>query len=369
MDIGLIERAGRVVQVVGDSGSGLSLLARHLHERLPRVAVMRQDAVSHVSYLRATVIEEVCIGLEQRGVPRAEMRRRAGEMLARAGLDGLAERDPATLSGGETRRLAFACVAILEPDTLVLDDPFAGLDAASARRIAGVLRESAARVVLLGHQYVEAVGGQSLSLLDATLTASPPPRRTFSLPGRVAPTGGELDCGLVGARRGRKGQRFVLDPVRVVARPGAVVWLRGENGSGKTSLLRALAGLDGAPAPAVPAALALQRAADQVAETTLADFLGSAEAARELGLDPEEHPLDLSARDLRLAQLAQAFGQGRPLVLLDEPDVGLDAPGRAAAHERIAQGLRGGAAVVLTCHDEAFVAEVGRYADVVKLGL
>ncbi|WP_181896870.1 ATP-binding cassette domain-containing protein [Corynebacterium senegalense] len=159
MDIGLIERAGRVVQVVGDSGSGLSLLARHLHERLPRVAVMRQDAVSHVSYLRATVVEEVCIGLEQRGVPRAEMQRRAGEMLARAGLDGLAERDPATLSGGETRRLAFACVAILEPDTLVLDDPFAGLDAASARRIAGVLRESAARVVLLGHQYVEAREG------------------------------------------------------------------------------------------------------------------------------------------------------------------------------------------------------------------
>ncbi|WJY67790.1 ATP-binding cassette domain-containing protein [Corynebacterium auris] len=378
MDVSLIEGAGRVVQVVGESGAGLSLCARTLHERLPGVAVMRQDAVAHVSFLRETVIEEVCIGLEQRGVAPAEMQRRAERMLAVSDLAELAERNPATLSGGQTRRLAFACVAVLEPETLVLDEPFAGLDADSTSRLAAHLRSTQSRVVLLGHEFVEEVGGTRLSLLDATLTATTPPLAPLQLPQPVHAAGAPLDLGEVGARRGggkrrwfkpRPQPEFVLDPVRVPARPGAVVWLQGGNGSGKTSLLRALAGLDGAPAPRVPASLALQRAADQVAEATVGQFVGSEQLARERGFDPGEHPLDLSARNLRLAQLAQVFAQHRPLVLLDEPDVGLDASGRAAAHAEIAAGLRRGAAVVLTCHDESFVGEVGRYAGVEKLAL
>ncbi|SDS20561.1 ATP-binding cassette domain-containing protein [Corynebacterium timonense] len=376
MDLTPLERAGRLVQVVGESGSGLSLLARTLHERVPRVAVLRQDAAAHVSFLRETVVEEVCVGLEQRGVGRAEMQRRARALLEVTGLANLSERNPATLSGGQTRRLAFACVAVLDPDTLVLDDPFAGLDADSTSRIAAYLCSIPARVILLGHEYVEEVGGTRLSLLDATLTTSTPPCVPLQLPQPVSASGAAIDLGEVGATRGGGTRRwwkprpqpsFVLEPVRVVARPGRVLWLRGGNGSGKTSLLRALAGLDGAPAPRVPTSLALQRSADQVAEATVGSFVGSERLAQARGWDPEEHPLDLSARNLRLAQLAQVFAQDRPLVLLDEPDVGLDTTGRSAAHAEIAAGLRRGAAVVITCHDAEFVAQVRRYAQVEEL--
>ncbi|MEX3505372.1 ATP-binding cassette domain-containing protein [Corynebacterium sp. LK2510] len=376
MDLSLISGGERIIQVVGESGSGLSLLARYLHERVPGTAVMRQDAEAHVTYLRDTVIEEVCIGLEQRGIARDEMLARAEAMLAAAGLSHLTERNPSTLSGGETRRLAFAAVAILDPDVLVLDDPFAGLDADSARLIRAFLARSRPQVVVLGHTFHHDLGGQCLSLIDATLSTTTPPTTTVELPLPVEPSGDLLDLGVVGARRGgRRGlfsrarsDEFTLEPVRVVANPGAVVWLRGPNGAGKTTLLRALAGLDGAHPP-VEAALALQRSADQVAESTVGEFLGSVDLARARGFDPEEHPLDLSARDLRLAQLAQVFAYNRPLVLLDEPDVGLDTLGRTRAHAEIAAGLSRGAAIVLTCHDPSFVAEMGQYAGVEELEL
>ena len=380
MDLTPILQGGRLIQVVGESGSGLSLVARHLHERVPGAAVQRQDALSHVTFLRATVVEEACVGLEQRGVPREEMRRRAGRILRLIGLDALAERDPVTLSGGELRRLAFACVAVLEPDTLVLDEPFAGLDVDSAAALSGYLGTVRGRVVVLGTSYRRELGGQCLSLVDATLTPTSPPTPTRpALPERVAPSGRVLELGMVGARRGGstrrlwrrgRGPSFVLQPVNLKAACGGVLWLQGPNGSGKTSLLRALAGLDSAgAAPGAEASLALQRAADQVAESTVRDFVGPGGLALAPRADPEAHPLDLSARDLRLAQLAQVFGQRRPLVLLDEPDVGLDGPGREAAHRLIAAGLRRGAAVVLTTHDPGFAGEVGRYADVEKLRL
>ena len=149
-------------------------------------------------------------------------------------------------------------------------------------------------------------------------------------------------------------------------RPAGAVWLRGDNGAGKTTLLRAMAGLDGNPGleqtHGLGVSLALQRAADQLAESTVGEFVGDFDAVTALGLDPEAHPLDLPAAHLRLAQLAQVFAQNRLLVLLDEPDVGLDAPSRDRAHALIADGLRSGQAVIFTCHDESFAAEVGEYA-------
>ena len=48
-------------------------------------------------------------------------------------------------------------------------------------------------------------------------------------------------------------------------------------------------------------------------------------------------------------------------MLLDEPDVGLDAPSRDRAHDLIAEGLRSGQAVIFTCHDTTFAEEVGEY--------
>ena len=329
MDLTLLTQAldqHRTVEVIGNSGAGLTTLAAQAHNEWPGAAVVQQDATAHVSYLRDTVIEEVALGLEQRGTPIPEMRRRCERVLSAAGLTELAERHPAQLSGGQTRRLAIAAVAVLEPELLLLDDPFAGLDPT----------------------------GEPIDLGEITATRGGTTRKWWQFRATEQPT-------------------FTAGPVHLRVRPGQALWLRGDNGAGKTTLLRAMAGLDGNPGleqtHGLGVSLALQRAADQLAESTVGEFVGDPVAVAALGLDPEAHPLDLPAAHLRLAQLAQVFAQNRPLVLLDEPDVGLDAPSRDRAHALIAEGLGSGQAVIFTCHDASFAAEVGEYAVVDEIFL
>jgi len=361
----------RTVEVIGNSGAGLTTLAAQAHNEWAGAAVVQQDATAHVSYLRDTVIEEVALGLEQRGTPTLEMQRRCERILSAAGLTDLSERHPAQLSGGQTRRLAIAAVAVLEPDILLLDDPFAGLDPTSATHIIRLLEALPSRIVVLGNR--PRLDAATLSLIDGILSPSPLPTHEPSLPPRVEPTGEPIDLGEVSATRGGKPRKwwqfrahedpeFTAGPIHLTVRPGQAVWLRGDNGAGKTTLLRAMAGLDGNPGLALGVSLALQRVADQLAESTVGEFIGDPDAVAALGLDPETHPLDLPAAHLRLAHLAQVFAQNRPLVLLDEPDVGLDTPSRDRAHTLIADGLRSGQAMIFTCHDTTFAAEVGEYA-------
>lgn len=369
----------RTVEVIGNSDAGLTTLAAQAHNEWAGAAVVQQDATAHVSYLRDTVIEEVALGLEQRGTPTPEMQRRCEHILSAAGLTELAERHPAQLSGGQTRRLAIASVAVLEPGILLLDDPFAGLDPTSARAVIRLLEMLPSRIVVLGNR--PRLDAATLSLIDGILSPSPSPTHETSLPPRVEPVGELIDLGEITATRGgtprkwwqfraHEDSEFTAGPIHLTVRPGQAVWLRGDNGAGKTTLLRAMAGLDGNPGleqtHGLGVSLALQRAADQLAESTVGEFVGDPDAVAALGLDPEAHPLDLPAAHLRLAQLAQVFAQHRQLVLLDEPDVGLDAPSRDRAHALIAEGLRSGQAVIFTCHDATFAEEVGEYAQVIE---
>lgn len=376
MDITLLTESlerHSTVQITANSGAGLTTIAKQVHDTWPGAAVVQQDPVAHITFLRDTVIEEVAVGLEQHGVPRPEMQRRCEAILAAAGLTELSERHPAKLSGGQTRRLAIAAVAVLQPSILLLDDPLAGLDPTSAQRIITLLSTLPSSIVLLGTRPRD-IPSAHLTIRDGALTKGHPEPHTPQLPSRITPKDlPPIDLGHVAATRGGKSRKwwqfrartepeFTAGPVHLVARPGEVIWLRGVNGAGKTTLLRAMAGLDVNPGVGVPTSLALQRAADQLAESTVGDFVANPSAVEALGLDPEAHPLDLPAAHLRLAQLAQVFSQRRDLVLLDEPDVGLDAPNRDRAHAIIADGLAAGQAVILTCHDETFAAEVGEYA-------
>ena len=373
----------RTVEVIGNSGAGLTTLAAQAHNEWPGAAVVQQDATAHVSYLRDTVIEEVALGLEQRGTPIPEMRRRCERVLNAAGLTELAERHPAQLSGGQTRRLAIAAVSVLEPELLLLDDPFAGLDPTSATHIIRLLEVLPSRIVVLGNR--PRLDAAKLSLVDGILSPTSPPTHEPSLPPRVEPTGDHpIDLGEITATRGgtprkwwqfraHEDPEFTAGPIHLTVRPGQALWLRGDNGAGKTTLLRAMAGLDGNPSleqtHGLGVSLALQRAADQLAESTVGEFVGDPHAVAALGFDPDTHPLDLPAAHLRLAQLAQVFAQHRPHVLLDEPDVGLDTPSRDRAHALIAEGLSSGQAVIFTCHDTSFAAEVGEYTSTRQLQL
>jgi NitT/TauT family transport system ATP-binding protein len=85
-----------------------------------------------------TAIENVAIGLETAGMPRAEARECAGEWLGRVGLRQFADRYPHMLSGGQRKRIGLAQVLIRDPKILLMDEPFGPLDA-QTRQIMGNL--------------------------------------------------------------------------------------------------------------------------------------------------------------------------------------------------------------------------------------
>ncbi len=135
---------GEFLVIVGRSGCGktsvLNLLAGLLDPQAGQVQVKGKSpraAREHLGYMFArdalvpsrTAMGNVEIGLEVRGVGRAERRARAHELMVRLGLAGAEDRYPWQLSQGMRQRVALARTWALDPDLILMDEPFAALDA------------------------------------------------------------------------------------------------------------------------------------------------------------------------------------------------------------------------------------------------
>ncbi len=109
---------------------------------------------------RASVLDNAAAGLRLRGTPRARARRLARPWLDALGIAHLADRHARTLSGGEAQRVAIARALAVESRVLLLDEPFAGLDATTRADLIADLRtaldRSTAAVVLVTHDRDEA---------------------------------------------------------------------------------------------------------------------------------------------------------------------------------------------------------------------
>jgi iron(III) transport system ATP-binding protein len=125
LDAGTILSQGRVL-----SGAGVH---RPPHER--GIGLVFQD---HALFPHLTARANVEFGLQH--LPRRERRARAGEMLELVGLAACADAYPAQLSGGQQQRVAVARALAPRPATLLLDEPFASLDAALRERLVGETR-------------------------------------------------------------------------------------------------------------------------------------------------------------------------------------------------------------------------------------
>src|SRR5207237_803660 len=108
-----------------------------------------------------SAIENVAIGLEIAGTPRAEAHRRADDWLRRVGLTGFGARYPHMLSGGQRKRIGLAQVLIRDPKILLMDEPFGPLDAQTRQIMGNLLLDlwSADRkaVMFVTHDLVEAI--------------------------------------------------------------------------------------------------------------------------------------------------------------------------------------------------------------------
>ncbi|MFT3876951.1 MAG: ABC transporter ATP-binding protein [Propioniciclava sp.] len=161
--IDLEAAAGEIVALIGPNGAGKStsiqLAAGALRPDAGTVRIGGRTMADgrlfvpanrrRIGYLEQrpllfphlSVIDNVAYGPRSRGVAKADARRRAGEELAAVGLDGFERRRPRELSGGQAQRVAIARALAFDPDVVLLDEPFAALDASATPGLRRVLRD------------------------------------------------------------------------------------------------------------------------------------------------------------------------------------------------------------------------------------
>lgn len=191
-EIDLSVAPGETLAIVGHSGCGkstlLELIAGLAQHRSGRIAVGEAteaaDRLRHCAYmpqrdllqpwLRA--IDNAALALRLAGMRKAEAREAARPTLARLGLGDFCDARPSELSGGMRQRVAFARTLLSGKPVLLLDEPFASLDAITRADLQSWLRDALAEeprtTVLVTHDVEEA-----LYLGDWTMVLSPRPGR------------------------------------------------------------------------------------------------------------------------------------------------------------------------------------------------
>jgi len=154
-----LAHAGARVAVLGPNGSGKTTMLFHILGLLrpqegevsvfgvhpaeqwrkirQRIGVVLQNVDEQL--LAPTVIDDVAFSPRQYGLPETEALERARAALRLLDIAHLAGRVPHNLSGGEKRKVALAGALVMDPDLLVLDEPFEGLDPASRTALLGLL--------------------------------------------------------------------------------------------------------------------------------------------------------------------------------------------------------------------------------------
>jgi energy-coupling factor transporter ATP-binding protein EcfA2 len=300
-DVSLTLERGELLLVAGTSGCGKTTLIRCINGLIPRsykgelsggVLLHGQEMtglpLSRISQIVGTVLQdperqilgahvstEVAFGLENLGLPREEIVQRVDETLDYLGISHLRDRETFYLSGGEKQKIALAGVLAMRPSILLLDEPLASLDPASAQEALALFRrlvDEGVSILLVEHRVEDVLGihpDRVLFMEEGRITysgsldgmekvadyrqvklpapvviqrAAAEPLPTFEL--AIKPNGRKplVTFESVSFAYEEDGPTVIRD-VNLTIRQGDVTALLGPNGAGKTTLIKHAIGL------------------------------------------------------------------------------------------------------------------------------
>ena len=205
-DISLEVKSGSLTALLGPSGSGKSTLLRAIagleQPDAGRVTIDGADRTAaparergvgfvfqhYAPFKHMTVRENIGFGLSVRKAAKPHIRARVDELLGLVHLEGWAERYPAQLSGGQRQRMALARALAVEPNVLLLDEPFGALDATVRAELRQWLRrlhdEQGVTTVLVTHDQEEAmeVADTIVVMNDGRVEQIGSPRDIYDMP-------------------------------------------------------------------------------------------------------------------------------------------------------------------------------------------
>ncbi|PIE83701.1 MAG: hypothetical protein CSA09_00180 [Candidatus Contendobacter odensis] len=424
-------KAGEYVLLAGASGSGKSTLCRLLNGLIPQLhggEISGELSVANcdprhtpphqisqtvgfllqqpdAQCLGTTVARDLAFSLACQGLDRRSISRQVDEIVAQLEIEHLLERAPHTLSGGEQQQVALGGVLVMQPRLLILDEPFAFLDAINTERLAKILRTlsktgitliitehrlnkivaDASRMLVLnqGHLVADGMPGKVLAETDIAAWGLERPKPLAAISATSLPPSSSkpvMEWDHIWCKR--EG-RAVLRAASLNSTAGEIVALLGANGAGKSTLLRHGNGLLrsqrgtvrvlGRPVAQRPVAklarevgLVIQKSTRMLfAPTVHAELTAGPRALQcydpawcqqlitrfSLGALLDRSPQTLSAGEQRRVAIAAVLASRPKVLLLDEPTAGQDACARSALHTALKESAAEGISVIIATHD------------------
>lgn len=304
-NISLEMAPGELLLLAGASGSGKTTLIRCINGLIPRsykgelqgrILLQGQETqdlpLARISQMVGTVLQdperqilgtrvrnEVAFGLENLGMQRAEIKTRIDESLAYLGIAGLRDRETFNLSGGEKQKVALAGVLAMRPSLLLLDEPLASLDPASAQETLVMVRklcDEGMTVMIIEHRIEDVLSihpdrvlfiedGQERyqgplaglynvvnyheikipapMIIERASREPPPPAIEFSPAQSAGRAPSQTLVRFEEVCFGYERNTEVLHGVNLEIRRGDVIAVLGPNGAGKTTLVKHAIGL------------------------------------------------------------------------------------------------------------------------------
>lgn len=248
-NVSLSIEEGEWIAIIGHNGSGKSTLAKTINglvapsqgEVTVGGLILSEENIWNIremvgmvfqnpdnQFVGSTVQDDVAFGLENQGVPRADMIERVKSAITRVKMQDFMEKEPARLSGGQKQRVAIAGVVALRPQIIILDEATSMLDPQGRQEVLATVKEIKEKanltVISITHDIDEAANANRILVMkNGELVQEGTPEEIFSYGDQLIEMG--LDLPFAEKLKSDLRDRGIAVPAEYLTEEGMVDWL------------------------------------------------------------------------------------------------------------------------------------------------